>query len=477
MLSRYFKLKVLLLSLIALTTASLSAQKPTIFFTGEDDNGQFLQIRYATVTNLTRGWTEFLFWPDTVLTFKFNPAGGGIGISDFTTNGNLHLFQNTPNPFNGTTILLLNVQEGTPVKMTITDFTGRSVASLRFIPQQAGTHQFIVNISHSGYYTLITQQNEQVSSIKMICNTNGNAKNSIEYIGIVKSEPIVSTPKSDEKGESYKSYNIGDEMQYCGFAIRNNSVIQSHNHTGTLAAGEETVILQFPTNNIYSSFGQPCPNAPTVTDYDGNIYPTAQYGTQCWMKENLRTTHFADGSAVSSFSTSSFPPYYYFPGNDTNNVATYGLLYNWKTVMHGAASSNANPSGVQGICPDGWHVPSNAEWTQFTDYLKDQNVFSCNFNVSIGKALCDTDGWLECSSECTIGNNSSTNNATGFSILPAGHFYWGAAQFYGMHANFWTSTEYDVYDSYCRILEYNYAGIDTDLKRWVTGYSVRCVRN
>ena len=147
MLSHYFKLKVLLLSLIALTTASLSAQKPTIFFTGEDDNGQFLQIRYATVTNLTRGWTEFLFWPDTVLTFKFNPAGGGIGISDFTTNGSLHLFQNTPNPFNGTTILLLNVQEGSPVKMTITDFTGRSVALLRFIPQQAGTHQFIVNIS------------------------------------------------------------------------------------------------------------------------------------------------------------------------------------------------------------------------------------------------------------------------------------------------------------------------------------------
>lgn len=469
--------RVIFLSTIVLMLVSLSAQKPSLIFTGEDDNGQFLQIRYATVSNLTCGWTEFLFWPDTILEFKANPGGCGSGISGFSTNGGLFLFQNTPNPFDGTTIQLLSVREGSPVTITITDLIGRSVASLQFIPQLTGIHQIVVNLSSSGYYLLTAQQDEQVSSIKMICNTNGNAKNSIDYGGIVKAESIVSTLKADEKGESHKPYNIGDEMRYNGYAIRNNSVIQSHNLVGNLAAGEETITLQFPTNNVYLSFGQPCPNAPTVTDYDGNIYTTAQYGTQCWMKENLRTTHFADGSAVSSYSSSTFPPYYYFPGNDTNNVATHGLLYNWKTVMHGAASSNAIPSGVQGICPDGWHVPSNAEWTQFTDYLKDQNVFSCRNKVNIGKALCDTDGWLESSSECAIGNNSSTNNATGFTIPPAGHFYWGAAQFYGMHANFWTSTEYDIYDSYCRTLGYNYTFIATDLKSWGMGYSVRCVRN
>ena len=54
---------------------SLSAQNPTLFFTGEDDNGQFIQIRYATVSNLTCGWTAFLFWPDTILEFKANPGG------------------------------------------------------------------------------------------------------------------------------------------------------------------------------------------------------------------------------------------------------------------------------------------------------------------------------------------------------------------------------------------------------------------
>ena len=473
--------RVLFLIILVFTYASLSAQKPTLVFTGVDDNGQFIQIRYVAVTNITSGWTHFLFWPDTVLELKANPSGGGSGISDFSTNSGLRLFQNTPNPFDGTTIQLLSVREGSPVITTITDIIGRTVASLRFIPQQTGIHQLVINISTSGYYLLTAQQDEQVSSIKMICNTSGNAKNSIDYGGIVKTESIVSTLKSDEKGGSNKPYNIGDEMRYSGFAIRDNSIFQSHNLIGTLEAGEETITLQFPTNYTSSTFGQPCPNAPSVTDYDGNIYPTAQYGTQCWMKENLRTTHFADGSAVSSYNCGSFPPYYYFPGNDTNNVATYGLLYNWKTVMHGAASSNAIPSGVQGICPDGWHVPSNAEWTKFTDYLKEQHVFSCNYNVDIGKALCDTDGWLECtvecSSECSIGHNSSTNNATGFSIPPAGHFFWGAAQFYSMHANFWTSTEFDVYSSYCRTLQYNSDLINTDYQRWDKGYSVRCVRN
>ena len=100
-----------------------------------------------------------------------------------------------------------------------------------------------------------------------------------------------------------------------------------------------------------------------VTLADGNTYNTVLIGTQCWMKENLRTKKYANGTTISqgSLSSSSSTAYWYFPNNDSSNMSTYGLLYNWKAVMQNSSSSSANPSGVQGVCPNGWHVPSDAE--------------------------------------------------------------------------------------------------------------------
>ena len=97
-----------------------------------------------------------------------------------------------------------------------------------------------------------------------------------------------------------------------------------------------------------------------VRDFDGNIYNTVRIGTQVWMSENLRTKHYADGTPVAV---------YYSANNNSANDESYGLLYNWNTAMNGAASSTANPSGIVGICPTGWHMPSDAEWKQLETYL------------------------------------------------------------------------------------------------------------
>ena len=112
---------------------------------------------------------------------------------------------------------------------------------------------------------------------------------------------------------------------------------------------------------------QPTTDGPSqpVTDIDGNVYKTVKLGNQVWMAENLRTTRYADGRKIPLGTTESFDvAYRYYPDDNSANVADYGYLYNWPAVMNGSASSSANPSGVQGICPDGWHVPSNAEWTE-----------------------------------------------------------------------------------------------------------------
>ncbi|MBR6063223.1 MAG: fibrobacter succinogenes major paralogous domain-containing protein [Bacteroidales bacterium] len=218
------------------------------------------------------------------------------------------------------------------------------------------------------------------------------------------------------------------------------------------------------------------PNA--VSDIDGNCYDAVQIGNQVWMAENLRTTRYADGTTIPlGTEKSEITPYRYNPNNDANNVPTYGYLYNWPAVMHGDSSSSANPSGVQGICPNGWHVPSSAEWIQLTNYVGSQPQYQCNNNsINIAKALASTTGWSSSSETCTVGNNPSTNNATGFSALPAGTYGLGGYYDFGYYAYFWSATEIGDY-AYYRFLRYYGADVYWSLNYKFNGFSVRCVRD
>ena len=231
-----------------------------------------------------------------------------------------------------------------------------------------------------------------------------------------------------------------------------------------------------PTGN--PNDGQPCTGTPTVTDVDGNVYKTVQIGNQCWMRENLRTTKYSDGTAIAlGSSTSTSTAYRYNSNNDTVHVPTYGYLYNWKAVMRNSSSSSANPSGVQGVCPAGWHVPSYDEWKQLTDYVSSQSQYQCGgTSTSIAKALASTTGWSSSSTTCAVGNNRSSNNATGFSALPAG-YYSGSYDYFGNRANFWSSTEGYSNTAYGRRLDYYNASVGSHDNFKYYGYSVRCLRN
>ena len=99
---------------------------------------------------------------------------------------------------------------------------------------------------------------------------------------------------------------------------------------------------------------------------DGEVYKTVKIGNQTWMAENLR--YNASGSWL----------------NPINPSVQYGRLYDWGTVMNGASSSSSSPSGVQGICPSGWHVPSDAEWATL------ENAIGGN---AVGTAMKSTSGW------------------------------------------------------------------------------------
>lgn len=216
-----------------------------------------------------------------------------------------------------------------------------------------------------------------------------------------------------------------------------------------------------------------------VSDIDGNTYNTVIIGNQCWMSENLRTTRYADGTSISMGSiASTSTAYRYYPNNDANTVNLYGYLYNWKAVMHNSSSSYADPSGVQGICPDGWHIPSDAEWTQLTNYVSSQSQYACSGNsYDIAKALASTTAWQNDDSSEGVGNDPSSNNATGFSALPAGWFNRGGYSHLGSNAVFWSSTEINSNTVCFRELQYNISYVVSGYCDKDYGFSVRCVKD
>lgn len=126
------------------------------------------------------------------------------------------------------------------------------------------------------------------------------------------------------------------------YSLYTNSIYVNYSND-TLYIGDKYVIIS----------GGGGPPAGTVTDFDGNVYETVTIGTQTWMKENLRSLHYADGSTIEEV--------YVYDDNESN-AATYGRLYTWNAV------SNTGKS-VQGICPEGWHIPSKSECETLIDYL------------------------------------------------------------------------------------------------------------
>lgn len=239
-------------------------------------------------------------------------------------------------------------------------------------------------------------------------------------------------------------------------------------------------------NEIDEAHAAPVQNYPStaeviydaLTDVDGNHYDAVKIGNQIWMASNLRTTRYADGEVIpdGKDANSMKDPYRYQPQGD---VRSCGYLYNWIAVMRGRTiSSESNPSGVQGICPNGWHVPSDAEWVQLMDYLSSHSEFVCNGSgTNIAKSLADDRDWNPDTWDCSVGNDLSANNTTGFSALPVGVF--SEANYYGIGNStcFWTTTIDCPTKSTYRNMMYALPTVNKNCGLRSVGNSVRCVKD
>jgi len=457
--------KTFLFFVMVLIGFSVNAQITTLTFSGKDANNNYVRLDSVFITDNTKSWQETIYYPDTILIM------GGIGIEDYEADAQFSLSQNIPNPFNGVSDFSLQLPEDDAVTISVFDLNGKKITEVQQTLSR-GIHAFRVFISTPQTYLLSVNSGIDHASIKII-NTGNAGKNRIEYLSGGNKMPISYQLKS-AKGETENPFDLGDSMEYVGYATINGAAVES-DVIRQVQTGSESIDLVFTPVVVD---GQPCSGTPTLTDADGNVYNTVQIGTQCWMKENLRATEYANGTTILLGNSMSYSTAYrYYPDNNANNVSAYGYLYNWAAVMDGSVSSSANPSGVQGICPTGWHVPSDAEWTQLTDYVSSQSQYVCGSdNTYIAKALASQTGWLSSSVTCEVGNTPSANNTTGFSALPAG-YYNGSYNNFSSNATIWSATQSFDDSAYYRNLYYASAGMDNVNYNKNCGFSVRCVRD
>jgi uncharacterized protein (TIGR02145 family) len=234
--------------------------------------------------------------------------------------------------------------------------------------------------------------------------------------------------------------------------------------------------ISFTTKSDSTSvMGIPCPGTPIVKDIDGNTYNTVQIGTQCWTKENLKVTKYNDGTTIpldtsggvngngtgqtwSARTTGARTIH----ANDNTNLATYGYLYNWYAVK-GIVTEGS--TSYKNLCPSGWHIPSDAEWTNLTNYLGGEAVAGGKMKTA------GTTFWSL---------NTAATNESDFSALPGGYrFSDGSFRDISRNAFFWSATEYDPINAWLRYLSYDngnvYRYVNINFKLF--GASVRCLRD
>ncbi len=234
------------------------------------------------------------------------------------------------------------------------------------------------------------------------------------------------------------------------------------NITG-LTASTKYYVRAYATSSIGTAYGSEVnftTNA-TITDIDGNIYNTVTIGTQTWMKENLKTTKYRDGTAIANVTDNTLwsnltTGAYCWYSNAIPNKTTYGALYNYYTVIDG-----------HNLCPTGWHIPTDAEWTTLTTYLGGTTVAGGKLKET------GTTHWLT--------PNTGATNSSNFMALPAGArvFVISSFSFNGLteSGNWWSATASSTTNAWFVSVSNTAASSTRSNNLKTTGLSVRCVKN
>ena len=260
---------------------------------------------------------------------------------------------------------------------------------------------------------------------------------------------------------SYTDLNLINYQDYSWF-------IQSKDDWGNISISSDT-ITTFPCE--------------IVTDFDGNNYTTTKIGDQVWLAENLHSTHYANGTPMVDGTgavdiTGDYTTKYFFWYDDDSATysETYGALYTWAGVMNSETSSDNNPSGVQGVCPDNWHLPGDAEWKELEMYL---GMSQAEADITAAWRGTDEGGKLkETNTSHWNSPNTGATNSSSFTALPGGYrSYNGVIGQMGNYTHFWSSMEDNSSSAWKRALSYNSSEVGRDIGYKELGLSVRCIKD
>ncbi|MBN2863157.1 MAG: T9SS type A sorting domain-containing protein [Bacteroidales bacterium] len=438
----------------------LCAQDYLISFAG---SGESSTVDSVIVENLTR---------NTILKMKGNDvlhlSGAITGIEKFgyPENDKISFY---PNPMKNNTMMQFILPAPGETNITLYDISGREIAHTRHV-LPVGEQTYTLTGAGQGIYFARISSGKYSLSGKLISTGSHNKVVKIEYVSTMAERK----KQSDGKGmmeEKIMEYTSGERLKLTGI---------SDNYS--------TVIITTPASDTTINF-----NFVACTDADGNHYPVVHIGSakknttgpiigfQVWMAKNM--AYLPKVSPPDAGTTVS--PHYYVYGYDgqdvteakaTQNYKTYGVLYNWTAALN--------------VCPAGWHLPSDTEWTDLTEYLI---LSGHNWDGSIeyleGIGYVDKTAnslstlhfnWKYSLKIGTPGNdNDGSKNTTGFSALPGG--YRNNTAFGGIRecAIFWSSTKKDNLSSlvWIRSISYNKEDLDRGEYYGPWGFSVRCIKD
>ena len=449
-----------------------------------------------TITSdATSGATTICSGGSTVVTYTASLTLGGtpMAVSSYSWSVPSSMQYLT----NGNTCTVIYTSTGTyTVTCTATPANGD--------PAVTGSEAVAVSTASGTAPTFVTCENDATLSVEV---KSSNNVNSFDWGG--------TTSSSSNSGCTYSN-----DGAYIITAVNDNCMATRLIAVGLATTRPCSVATPHTDNTQYTSTtgGLETVNdegkVVTMQDQDGHTYAVVQVGDQCWMRFNLRTTKFSDGTTIpngtktggTKHTISETAPYYYKPVPDATayistdaeyydvtlyNELTYGLYYNWVAAMHGAASSTSNPSGVQGVCPKGWHLPSSAECSQLysTAATEARNKFG-NAQAPSGQDAFVLSGgceWIQNGTAPSTYNYKPgdyyhiARNYSGFTAVPTGY----ARQRFGgnvklQQTDFWTTEISSTNSTRAIYWQINYGVGDfkalTSNEKYY-GLSVRCVRD
>lgn len=425
-------------------------------FTAEySDN--FIELDSIKVENISTGTDTTLYYPDTVLSIilsgleevKLN-YGDRIILSPATSEEAL---LNVYIPKDGQTSIHVVNQSGQVTK-ALESYLKSGDYTLSYTARNTSILLFVVKTTYDS------------QSKKIYCKGGAmEGEIQLDYNGTTKSaNPL-------KKIESGFLCGIGDLLSINGYS----SVIG--NNISEILFDSLTVSKSY----LFDFMGNPCNGIPTVTDIDGNVYNTVQIGLQCWMADNLNTGIMIESIDMYSDQTDNGVIEKYCYENDTANCSIYGGYYQWNEMTDYVSSDSSIEWTTQGICPVGWHIPTDEEWKELEVFLGMSQLDADNWGLrgsNQGSKLAGNDTlWF--TDSLVLDNEFSVS---GFNALPGGSRAYSSGSNFtvGAESSFWSSTLVIPNTAWIRVLHSDSSGIERR-DNWFyyanNANSVRCIKD